>query len=216
MNEKKPIVFVVDDDASVRGGLSNLFRSVGLRSRCFATAQKFIRHPRPDCPSCLLLDLRLPGLSGLELQRELAVAGEKVPIIFISAYGDVRLAVDAIKAGAEEFLTKPLQEQQLLEAVDRALQRDKHARLERAQLLVLRERWNRLTPRERAVMSELAAGRSNKEIAAHLGRSEFTIKAHRSHIMEKMGASSLTHLVRMADRLAGYEQHGSALSGRDG
>lgn len=205
MSDRRAILYVLDDDSAVRDGLLNLFGSVGLRAHCFGTVQAFLRHARPDCASCLLLDVRLPGLSGLELQRELNARGDRLPIIFMTAFGDIPMAVSAIKAGADEFLTKPFREQELLEAVGRALERDTLARAERAELLALRGRWNRLTAKEREVMSRLVAGKSNKQIAADLDRSEFTIKAHRRHIMEKMDATHLTVLVRMADRLAKFE-----------
>ena len=206
MSERKSIVYVLDDDPSVRESLLNLLRSVGLAGKCFGTAQTFLRHPRPDCPSCLLLDVRLPGLSGLELQRELKARGDRLPIIFMTAFGDIPMAVHAIQAGADEFLTKPFREQELLEAVGRALTRDRTARAEQAEIFALRGRWSRLTTKEREVMSGLVAGKSNKKIAAELGRSEFTVKAHRRHIMEKMEASNLTVLVRISDRLAKSEE----------
>ncbi|MGH8295489.1 MAG: response regulator transcription factor [Steroidobacteraceae bacterium] len=207
MSDRRPILYVLDDDSAVRDSLLNLFGSVGLRAKCFGTAQAFLRHSRPDCASCLLLDVRLPGLSGIELQRELNARGDRLPIIFMTAFGDIPMAVSAIKAGADEFLTKPFREQELLEAVGRALERDTLARAERAELLTLHGRWKRLTAKEREVMSRVVAGKSNKQIAADFARSEFTIKAHRRHIMEKMSATSLTVLVRMADRLAKFEEH---------
>jgi FixJ family two-component response regulator len=216
MKERGPIIFVVEDDRSVGDALLNLLRSVELRAKWFASAPEFIRSRRPDCASCLLLDVRLPGLSGLELQRALRAHGERIPIIFMTAYGDVSMAVKAMKAGADEFLTKPFKEQELLEAVHRALERDRRSRTEQAELRALYERWSRLTRREREVLSQVVAGRSSKQVAVAFGRSEFTIKVHRSHIMEKMGASSLADLARMADRLAGFEPHVGAPEGGGG
>jgi FixJ family two-component response regulator len=201
MTEGDAIVFVVDDDAPLRESLTNLLRSVGLRVAPFASAQEFLRSPRPELPSCLVLDVRLPGLSGLELQQRLAEADLAMPIIFMTGYGDIPMTVQAMKAGAVEFLTKPFRDQALLEAVQQALARDRTAREQRAQRDALRHRYRALTPRERDVLARVVTGLLNKQIAAELGTSEAAVKVHRQHVMAKMGAGSLAELVRMADRL---------------
>lgn len=195
------MIFVVDDDPSVREALSDLFQSVALPVKCFGSVDEFKGFRRPDAPACLLLDVRLPGTSGLDLQRELADAGESVAIVFMTAYGDIPMAVRAIKRGAEEFLTKPFRDQELLEAVGRALAKARARSERRAALNAIRERRERLTAREREVMARLVRGMRNKQIAAELGRSEITVKTHRRHIFEKMGAKTLADLVRMADVL---------------
>ena len=201
MTETDAMVFVVDDDAPMRKSLENLIRSVGLRVEVFASAREFLRSQRPDVPSCLVLDVRLPGLSGLDLQRQTSNPRMEIPIVFITGHGDIPMSVRAIKAGAVEFLTKPFREQDLLDAIQQALERDRTAREQRAALEELRSRFESLTPRERAVMTHVVAGLLNKQIGAELGTSEATIKMHRHQVMEKMGASSLPELVRMADRL---------------
>jgi FixJ family two-component response regulator len=201
MTETDAMVFVVDDDASMRESLRNLIRSVGLRVELFASAQEFLRSKRPDLPSCLVLDVRLPGLSGLDLQKRTTDAGMEIPIIFITGHGDVPMSVHAIKAGAVEFLTKPFRDQDLLDAIQQALERDRKARDQRAAVEKLRRRFASLTPREREVMKRVVAGLLNKQIGAELGTSETTVKIHRHQVMEKMGAGSLPELVRMADRL---------------
>jgi FixJ family two-component response regulator len=195
------MVFVVDDDPSVREALSDLFRSVALPAKCFGSVDEFKGYRRADAPACLLLDVRLPGVSGLDLQRELAAAGDSLAIVFMTAYGDIPMAVRAIKGGAEEFLTKPFREQELLDAVGRALEKARVRGRRRAALAAIRERRERLTAREREVMACLVRGMRNKQIAAELGRSEVTVKTHRRHIFEKMGAKSLADLVRMAEFL---------------
>jgi FixJ family two-component response regulator len=201
MIETDAMVFVVDDDAPMRESLKNLIRSVGLRAELFASAQEFLGAKRPDVPSCLVLDVRLPGLSGLDLQRRTTDAGMEIPVIFITGHGDIPMTVRAMKAGAVEFLTKPFRDQDLLDAIQLALERDRKARDQRAAVEELRSRFASLTPRERAVMTRVVAGLLNKQIGAELGTSETTVKIHRHHVMEKMGAGSLPELVRMADRL---------------
>jgi len=201
MTETDAMVFVVDDDAPMRESLRNLIRSVGLRVELFASAQEFLRSKRPDLASCLVLDVRLPGLSGLDLQRRTTDAGMEIPIIFITGHGDVPMSVHAMKAGAVEFLTKPFRDQDLLDAIQQALERDRKARDQRAAVEELRRRFASLTPREREVMKRVVAGLLNKQIGAELGTSETTVKIHRHQVMEKMGAGSLPELVRMADRL---------------
>ena len=195
------MVFVVDDDAPMRESLKNLIRSVGLRAELFASAHEFLRSKRLDVPSCLVLDVRLPGLSGLDLQRRTTEAGMEIPIIFITGHGDIPMSVRAMKAGAVEFLTKPYRDQDLLDAIQQALERDRKAREQRAAMEELRSRFASLTPREREVMTRVVTGLLNKQIAAELGTSETTVKIHRHQVMEKMGAASLPELVRMADRL---------------
>ena len=194
-------VFVVDDDEPMRQSLKNLIRSVGLRVEAFASAQDFLRSKLPNVPGCLVLDVRLPGLSGLDLQKQMADAGIEIPIIFITGHGDIPMTVRAMKAGAVEFLTKPFRDQDLLDAIRQALERDRKAREQRAEIAELRSRFDSLTPREREVMGLVVTGLLNKQIAGELGTSETTVKIHRHQVMEKMGAGSLAELVRMADRL---------------
>jgi RNA polymerase sigma factor (sigma-70 family) len=201
MTETRSIVFVVDDDASVREGLRSLIRSVGLQVELFATAQEFLQRKRPDAPSCLVLDVRLPGISGLDFQRKLAEAKIPIPIIFITGHGDIPMSVRAMKAGAIEFLTKPFRDQDLLDAVQVAVERDRKRREEEAELAILRERFELLTPREREVLPLVVSGLPNKQIAAEIGTSETTVKVHRSQLMRKMYAESLPELVRMAERI---------------
>jgi FixJ family two-component response regulator len=201
MKDTDVMVFVVDDDAPMRESLKNLIRSVGLRVELYSSAQEFLESNRPDVPSCLVLDVRLPGLSGLELQRRTTEAGMEIPIIFITGYGDIPMTVDAMKAGAVEFLAKPFRDQDLLDAIQQALQRDRKARDQRAALEGLRSRFASLTPREREVMARVVAGLLNKQVGVELSMSETTVKIHRHQVMEKMGAGSLPELVRMADRL---------------
>ena len=199
--DAEALVCVVDDDASMRESLQNLLRSVGLRVEVFASAQEFLHSTRPDVPSCLVLDVRLPGLSGLELQQRLAEGDMAMPIIFITGHGDIPMTVQAMKAGAVEFLSKPFRDQALLDAIQQALARDRAAHEQRAQSEELRRRYHSLTPRERDVLALVVTGLLNKQIAGELGTSEASVKVHRQHVMAKMGAGSLAELVRMADRL---------------
>jgi len=201
MTELHHVVFVVDDDASVRDALKSLIRSVGLRVELFGSAREFLQRGRPDVPSCLVLDVRLPGIGGLDLQRQLADANVQTPIIFITAHGDIPMSVRAMKAGAVEFLTKPFRDQDLLDAIQIALERDR-ARLQReAEIAVLRERFESLTLREREVVAMVVSGMPNKQIAGEIGITENTVKVHRSRAMEKMQAQSLADLVKMVERL---------------
>ena len=201
MPEPDPVVFVVDDDPSLRHALTNLLRSVGLRVETFGSAREFLAGPRPDAPGCLVLDVRLPGLSGLDLQRELAAAQVDLPIIFITGYGDIPMTVRAMKAGAVEFLTKPFRDQDLLDAMQHALERDRVARAQRMEMAELRGRFDALTPRERDVFGLVVTGLPNKQVAAALGTSAITIKRHRAQVMHKMRVTSLAELVRIADHL---------------
>jgi FixJ family two-component response regulator len=199
--EPKKLVFVVDDDAPLRESLADLLRSIDLSVKTFASAQEFLQSKRPDVPSCLVLDVRLKGLSGLDLQKHLVEGDVNIPIIFITGHGDIPMAVQAMKAGAVEFLRKPFREQELLDAVQQALERDRKSREQRAEIAELRSRFNSLTPREREVMALVAAGLLNKQVAAELGTSEASVKVHRQHVMEKIGADSLAELVRIADKI---------------
>jgi RNA polymerase sigma factor (sigma-70 family) len=201
MAEPESIVFVIDDDASVRDALRSLIRSVGLEVELFGSAQEFLKRKSSETPSCLILDVRLPGISGLDFQRRLAATGVHTPIIFITGHGDIPMSVRAMKQGAVEFLTKPFRDQDLLDAIQVALERDRVRRQREAKTAKLQERLRLLTPRERQVLPLVVAGLPNKQIAARIGTSETTVKVHRGQLMRKMGAQSLADLVRMAGRI---------------
>ena len=202
MSTESPIVFVVDDHRSVREGVTSLLASIGLRAQTFRTAEEFLHAARPDAPACVVLDVRLPGLSGLDVQQLMVRTGRAIPIVFITGHGDVPMSVEAMKSGAVEFLLKPFRDQQLLDAIHRALARDRFERQRLADEAPLRRRYDSLTPREREVMAHVVTGQLNKQIAAELRMSEVTVKVHRSRLMQKMSVASLPELVRAADRLA--------------
>jgi FixJ family two-component response regulator len=201
MTDSEPIVFVVDDDASVREAVKKLISSVGLRVEAFGSTREFLDGKRPDSPACLVLDVRLPDASGLELQHDLAEAGVQIPIIFITGHADVPMTVRAMKAGAVEFLTKPFRGQELLDAIQVAIARDRVARNEQGQIQELRSRYQTLTAREKEVLALVVSGLLNKQVGAELGASELTVKTHRGRVMQKMQAESLADLVRMYERL---------------
>jgi FixJ family two-component response regulator len=201
MNEVPPVVYVVDDDPSMRGALEDLVSSLGLQVRAFASAQEFLEGKHADAPGCLILDVRLPGMSGLAFQKELMRLGIPLPIIFVTGHGDIAMSVRAMKSGAVEFLTKPFNDQDLLDAIHSAITLDRRRRHEQALVAVVRERYAVLTERERQILSLVVIGQANKQIAGELGLSEMTVKVHRGQVMRKMKARSLPELVRMADQL---------------
>ena len=201
MGDVTAVVFVIDDDPSMRAAIEDLVGSVSLGVRPFASPQEFLASKRPDAPGCLVLDVRLPGMSGLTFQTELAKVGVDLPVIFITGHGDIRMSVRAMKAGAVEFLTKPFQDQDLLDAIQVAIERDRVRRREALRVAELRERYATLSERERQILTLVVIGRANKQIAAEFGLSEMTVKVHRGQVMRKMQARSLPELVRMADRL---------------
>jgi FixJ family two-component response regulator len=207
MTDPDPIVFIVDDDLSVRRSTERLIQSAGLKVQTFTSAREFLTHARFEGPACLVLDVRMPGLSGMDLQRELTQAGIQIPIIFITGHGDIPMSVRAMKAGALEFLTKPFRSHNLLDAVRVAIERERSAHKERSETGELRQRYEQLTPREREVMALVAAGQLNKQVASELTTTERTIKFHRAHIMQKMRAESLADLVRMAEKLGISSRH---------
>ena len=201
VKQSDSIVFVIDDDPSIRLAITSLIRSVGMRVESFPSAQEFMASKRPDAPACLVLDVRMPGVSGLDLQRDLMDADIRIPIIFITGHGDIPMSVRAMKAGAVEFLTKPFRDQDLLDAISQALERDRAHRSQYSEMAELRRRFKELTPREKEVMELVVSGLLNKQIAARLNISEITVKLHRHQVMEKMEAPSLADLVRMAEKL---------------
>jgi len=215
MTETAPIVFVVDDDPSVRRALKRLVGSMGLQVEVFGSAQEFLQCKRPDVPSCLVLDIRLPGIGGLDFQRQLADAKIHIPIIFITAHGDIPMSVRAMKSGAVEFLTKPFRDQDLLDAIHVALERDRTKRQQEAEIAILRKRLESLTPREREVLPLVVSGFLNKQIAGEIGTSETTVKVHRSQLMRKMGADSLADLVRLAEKIGIHHKRALTVN-RDG
>jgi FixJ family two-component response regulator len=207
MNEIEPIVYLVDDDELFRRSTERLIRTAGLNVQPFTSARDFLKGPRPEVPACLVLDVRMPGLSGTDLQRELIQSGFAVPIIFITGHGDIPTSVRAMKAGAVEFLTKPFRSRVLLDAIRAAIERDRARLQKHSEIRELRERYQHLTPREREVMTHVADGLLNKQIAGKLSTTEATIKFHRAHIMQKMRADSLADLIRMAEKLRASNHH---------
>jgi FixJ family two-component response regulator len=204
MTDTDPIVFIVDDDDSVRKALTRLIKSVDLTVETFASADDFLKRDSHNGPACLVLDIRMPGLSGLDLQDELVAAGRTLPIIFVSAHGNIPLSVRAMKAGAVDFIEKPFEDQTLLDAINQSLKKDRQAKLEQAEVREIQRRADSLTPREREVFALVVSGKLNKQIAFKLGTSERTIKAHRARVMKKMQAKSLADLIRLAEKVISY------------
>ena len=204
MLEDDPIVFIVDDDDSVRKALTRLIKSVDLNAEAFASAHDFLKRESHNGPACLILDMRMPGLSGLDLQDELVAAGRTLPIIFISGHGSIPISVRAMKAGAVDFIEKPFEDQTLLDAINQSLKKDRQVKLEQAELREIKRRVDSLTPRERQVFAHVVSGKLNKQIAFELGTSERTIKAHRARVMKKMQAKSLAELIRLAEKVGSY------------
>ena len=215
MTPEQSTVLVVDDDASVREALSDLFQSVGLMVEVYASAQEFLKNERPEGPGCLVLDVRLPGKSGLDFQQELSAANINLPIVFLTGHGDIPMSVRAMKAGAVEFLTKPFREQDLLDAVQTAIERDRVNREDQKLVTMLRQRFASLTPREQSILALVVAGRRNKQIAFEIGTSEVTVKVHRTNLMRKLQASSLADLIMMATKLGIPEGSTAILSRTD-
>jgi FixJ family two-component response regulator len=215
MRHPNAVIAIVDDDPSVRQGLESLIRSAGWKVVTFASAQEFLDRPHADAPNCLILDLQLPGLSGLDLQKRIAEVGLEIPIVFLTGHGNIPASVQAMKAGAVEFLTKPFDDEELLQAIHEAIERDRRSRQQHAEVSQLRGRYESLTAREQEVMQQVVSGRLNKQVAAELEITEFTVKVHRGQVMRKMHADSLADLVRMADKLGIRRLKGFGVSGGD-
>jgi FixJ family two-component response regulator len=215
MRHPNAVIAVVDDDPSVRQGLESLIRSAGWKVVTFASAQEFLDRPHADAPNCLILDLQLPGLSGLDLQKRMADVGLEIPIVFLTGHGNIPASVRAMKAGAVEFLTKPFDDEKLLQAIHEAIERDRRSREQHAEISDLRGRYELLTAREQEVMQQVVSGRLNKQVAAELQITEFTVKVHRGQVMRKMRADSLADLVRMADKLGIRRLKAFGVSGGD-
>jgi len=216
MRESEAVIAIVDDDPWARDGLQRLIRSAGWRAETFASAQEFLARPGTEEPSCLVLDLQLPGLSGLDLQKRMAEVGLEIPIVFLTGHGDIPASVQAMKAGAVEFLTKPFDEQDLLQAIQEAIERDRRTRQQHAEMRELQNRYESLTAREQEVMQQVVSGLLNKQVAAELNITEFTVKVHRGQVMRKMRADSLADLVRMADKLGIRRLRGFGSGGAQG